>query len=352
MNLIHPSVELLNIEDPELKLERCMRICYKSEDKISEGSAAKIIKAIISRGHLSTTEHFRIRVMCDGKVEAAVREYQDRTHTSFIRILDEGDYDYSYTLEGNLRAFYEMSNSQHMPFEIKIPLLQCLHEAVPSVSRDWSENDYKRSEVDFSCVKYAGESKDYFTVKVVTDRGVLGQFVRHRTLSPSVESTRYCNYLNHGITMCLPEPFLWSPCDNFDDWVYKVIDYWFDDPDYETKIRNIFITEDGQILHRGIVELVSLVKRQTIWETSCSIDELMYNRMITCGATPQEARTVLPMSHKVEFVMTGTYDAWEHFIVLRNDRAADPQIRIIAQDILKLMEEHKMLHQPFNNEEN
>lgn len=333
MNLVEPSVELLDIRDPELKLERCMRICYKSEDKITDGSAAKIIKAIVSRGHLSTTEHFRIRILCDGHVASEVSKYLEQTFTSFIRILDKGDDEYSYTLDGNLRAFYEMAMSDKLPVPVKYCILHCIKQVAPSMV-EHIKNIATGCEYDG--VKLVGESDDYFTVRVVTDRGVLGQFVRHRTLSPSVESTRYCNYLNRGISMCLPEPFLWSPCSDLDNWVYKVIDHWFDDPDYETKIRNIFITEDGQLLHRGIVEMIHLAKLQTIWEDSCAIDELMYNRMAMNGAVPQEARTVLPMSHKVEFVMTGTLEAWDKFIKLRDDRAADPQIRIIAEQIKEI----------------
>ena len=341
MNLVEPSVELLDIKDPELKLERCMRICYKSEDKITDGSAAKIIKSIVSRGHLSTTEHFRVTMLCDGEIEAAIRSYQDRHNTSFIRIFDRGGDEWSYTLEGNLRAFYEMATSGDFPEFAMYGILHCIRQIAPSMV---AHLDKLATVIEYDGIKLAGESGDYFTVKVVTDRGVLGQFVRHRTLSPSVESTRYCNYLNRGISMCLPEPFLWAPCSDIDNWVYKVIDTWFDDPDYETKIRNIYITEDGQLLHRGIVEMIHLAKLQTIWEDSCAIDELMYNRMVMNGAVPQEARTVLPMSHKVEFVMTGTLEAWDKFIKLRDDRAADPQIRIIAEQIKEIKDAYIAKH--------
>jgi thymidylate synthase (FAD) len=38
-------------------LERIGRVCYKSEDRITEGSAAKFIKSIVARNHLSVIEH-------------------------------------------------------------------------------------------------------------------------------------------------------------------------------------------------------------------------------------------------------------------------------------------------------
>ena len=33
------------------KIERCGRVCYKSESKIEKGSAAKFVAGIIKRGH-------------------------------------------------------------------------------------------------------------------------------------------------------------------------------------------------------------------------------------------------------------------------------------------------------------
>lgn len=38
-------------------LERIGRVCYKSEDRITEDSAAKFIKSIVARNHLSVIEH-------------------------------------------------------------------------------------------------------------------------------------------------------------------------------------------------------------------------------------------------------------------------------------------------------
>lgn len=59
MEIIEPSVELINppkYEDLLTNIELAIRNCYKSEDKITEGSAEKIIKSCISRGHHSVLE--------------------------------------------------------------------------------------------------------------------------------------------------------------------------------------------------------------------------------------------------------------------------------------------------------
>ena len=70
MNIINPSVKL--IEAPTYremlrKIERIGRVCYKSEDKITDTSAEQFIRSIIKRGHESVIEHeiISVCVTCD-----------------------------------------------------------------------------------------------------------------------------------------------------------------------------------------------------------------------------------------------------------------------------------------------
>ena len=70
MKIIKPSIEILdNITPVEVlkKLELCGRVCYKSEDKITDESAVKFISNIIKQGHESVLEHvsFSVRFICD-----------------------------------------------------------------------------------------------------------------------------------------------------------------------------------------------------------------------------------------------------------------------------------------------
>ncbi|MCK4498962.1 FAD-dependent thymidylate synthase [Candidatus Babeliales bacterium] len=68
MKLIKPSYEILFISPKPLEtIEAAGRTCYKSEDKITEGSAEKFVKMIIKRGHLSVIEHayMSVRFICD-----------------------------------------------------------------------------------------------------------------------------------------------------------------------------------------------------------------------------------------------------------------------------------------------
>ena len=70
MKIIEPSVKILSTEDPiEMlrRVERCARICYKSEEKITTNSYDKFLRGVIRRGHLSVIEHgvLTVLVICD-----------------------------------------------------------------------------------------------------------------------------------------------------------------------------------------------------------------------------------------------------------------------------------------------
>ena len=63
--------------------------------------------------------------------------------------------------------------------------------------------------------------------------------------------------------------------------------------------------------------------------------------MISRGASPQEARSVLPNSLKTELVMTMNLREWRHFFRLRADEHAHPQMQEIA--FMMLEEFHRRL---------
>ena len=70
MKIINPEVKLLLCEDPIKllkKIERCGRLCYKSEGRITSDSYVKFLKGVIARGHLSVIEHGVVTalVTCD-----------------------------------------------------------------------------------------------------------------------------------------------------------------------------------------------------------------------------------------------------------------------------------------------
>ena len=70
MKIIKPDVELITPIDGNVilkRIEECGRVCYKSEDKITNDSAAKFVQNIIKRGHEAVLEHcsFTLKFICD-----------------------------------------------------------------------------------------------------------------------------------------------------------------------------------------------------------------------------------------------------------------------------------------------
>jgi thymidylate synthase (FAD) len=85
MKIIKPSYEIINEpnwDSAVLQLEKAMRTCYKSEAKITKGSAEKLIKNIIKQGHESTLEHISMSVkfICDRGIS---HELVRHRHCSF-----------------------------------------------------------------------------------------------------------------------------------------------------------------------------------------------------------------------------------------------------------------------------
>lgn len=194
-----PAVEVLSTEsyqDMLRRVERIGRVCYKSEDRIEEGSAEKFIRGILRRGHESVIEHGSI------------------------------------------------------------------------------------------------------TVKFICDRGVTHEIVRHRIASYSQESTRYCNYVK----------------EKFGSQITCI--------DLSTGFHYDLNNETDR-------------QKYDVWQKAMENAEQSYFRLIELGATPQEARSVLPNSLKTELVATMNLREWRHFFRLRADAAAHPQCREVAVMLLE-----------------
>lgn len=68
MRIIKPSTELLMFPgSPSRIIEKFGRVCYRSEDKIDEGTDIRFVNMILKRGHESVIEHISasVRFICD-----------------------------------------------------------------------------------------------------------------------------------------------------------------------------------------------------------------------------------------------------------------------------------------------
>ncbi len=131
------------------------------------------------------------------------------------------------------------------------------------------------------------------SVRIICDRGVTHEIVRHRMASYSQESTRYCNYAKDkfGNELTFIKPCFW---------------------------------EEGSEEYQRWAQMM-----QKIEDT--------YNEMVAMGAKPQEARSILPNSLKTEIIVTMDLREWRHFFKLRTAERAHPQMREVACMLLEEM---------------
>lgn len=135
------------------------------------------------------------------------------------------------------------------------------------------------------------------TLRIITDRGVTHELIRHRIASYSQESTRYCNYskdkFGNELTFIKP-----------------VID----------KKHNI----DTKVYMEN-------------WTNTMQQIEDTYNKMSEQGIIPEYSRQILPNSLSTEIVVTMNIRSWRHFLQLRTSPNAHPQIRDLAIKIYGLL---------------
>jgi thymidylate synthase (FAD) len=78
MILIEPSYEILSVPENLKLIEKAGRVCWKSEDKITEDSYKKFISGIVKKGHGSVIEHLSatVKFICDRGVLAELTRHR------------------------------------------------------------------------------------------------------------------------------------------------------------------------------------------------------------------------------------------------------------------------------------
>ena len=188
MKFVEPfHVILDDIDGDEVlsKIEFCGRVCYKSEYRMTLGSAEKFVRALIRSGHESVLEHYS------------------------------------------------------------------------------------------------------FSVRFLVSRATANEIVRHRIASYSQESTRFCNYKDRDIEIVIPE---------------NMNDYY----NYE-------------------------------WICEKAVEA--YNELLENGYKPEIARGILPLDLKTELIMTANLREWRHFLKLRCDSHAHPEMRRVTIPLLDELHE-------------
>lgn len=307
MRIVEPSVRLMkqpeNPVDAMRHVERCGRVCYKSEGKITDDSYKSFIERIIQREHEAVLEHGYLMVRFCSELYHSwfdVVHHLAEKNGKTLYLNRSGNLS-GTVVSGNFRAWRDalrmcIADSAFVPQDLAdilgqyapvfadlLQQIQCTSSVRVVQVQDWMlETDrdiqtHVRRTLWFTC-----------------DRGVSHELVRHRPASYCQESTRYCNYLK-------------------DDFSSRI-----------TVIKPCFFIE-------GTLQY-------DLWAEACEAAEKAYFDLLTQGdCTPQQARAVLPNSLKTEVAMTATVDEWLHFLRLRCSPAAHPQMREAATQARKAL---------------
>ena len=274
MKLINQSYEICNQTDFSMSgiykhIEKCTRVAYKSEDKITEDSAISFVNKLLNMKHFAPMEfgtvHFRIpttllKTVC---IDLDAESLWNREWLKY-NVIDP--------------FVYFTTNYRHWLVMI--------------------------DKVDYLKDYFTEEDNEYYpkryTVKLITNRAVSHEVVRHRTMSFIQESQRFVNYskakFNNEVTFI-------KPC-------------WMDDTLIEKALKT----------HPLIVDL----KPEILFVENSLNSEQDYLDLLKLGYKPQQARVVLPNSTKTELYMCGFKEAYEHFFELRDNKIVDPQMYDLA----------------------
>lgn len=279
-------------------VEQCARVCYRSENATKKNETSKaFVKRVLlkhddySKNHMSVLEHtpcfYKIPIYKYISYDKLIESKYSKTFT----------YDYIY-VSTNLRVIYELGLIED--------------SILKSFKCNCTENHEKR-----------------YTVLITTNRGICDEFLRHRNLSFSHESTRYCNYSK----------------DKFDNQISYILDYTDSNGDVkeikpgEYGIKNINGNDMIAYKENGIWKpfLGKMIEQHYL--NACLYNEESY-KIICEFNNANFARQVLPLGIASRLVISGFESDFKELIDIRyNERCGivHPSMFKVAKQIKKLL---------------
>ena len=291
MKLIKQSFEILEQKDFSLIgikkfIERCGRVCYKSEDKITDDSYEKFVNMLEKRDHARPLEFGTVHL----EIDMCSRDI----------IID------TLTNRGMLNQLWwkETYKNGKVYVTTNYRYYLAIKKVYPNIDKYFTEEDNK----------YYPKR---YTIHMILDRGVMDEFRTHVGLSHLAESTRYCNYSKDkfGKELTFIKP----------SWLKFQGEQILSSEDNVDHDRYIAEIDDDGTLSDFLAPLLRAEKR--------------YNALINKGWTPQQAREVLPLSVKSELISCGFEDVWKNFFYRRCANDAHPMAREIAIPLQKRFKE-------------
>lgn len=288
MKLIKPRAYFLGEVPVEREfvlpfIEAAGRTCYKSEDKICEGSAAKFVGVLIRAGHLAMVEHsnFVVRAKRSSESLATVLPLAGKFLDVVVR-------DGVVYVGGNLTAWAERCRWCR---ESKVfgPLFGPFKRTYGDL---FGEEGAACGEWEVCPAAEVPDELRRYTAKLICDRGVTHEVARHRPCSFAQESTRYVRYENDNMQFV-------EPC-GFRNWTHQ---------------------------------------QKTLFRLACGHSGLVYRMMRRLGLRPEQARAALNNAVKTEIVITADAAEWKHIFKLRCAADAHPDMRRVMMILQEQMGE-------------
>lgn len=324
MKIINPCTEYIPQTDNTLngiykQIEKAGRTCYKSEDKITEGSAEAFVKRMIDSNHTAMLEHGTVymKMTIDRTSGSDILRfpwYRNNEPTKLREV-------FGYVQSLFMFNPYSVVNLHHdRDTDTTVMCITTNYRVI--IENGWSDI---MNEIICEPTEY---HTPRITLKFTTNIGVTREGNRMRANSIAEESTRYCDYTKekhgNGETNIVP-PIWLEPVDNTVLKERTKIDW------LET-IYNITTNEMDDV-HSPFTGV-------DYYGAAIVFTNICYNNLRRLDWKPQQAREVLPLATKSDVVYTAFPHQWRHFFDLRlfgKTGVPHPnmkQIASLARDIL------------------
>lgn len=311
MRLIKPSFSIWDqqegLEGVYKQIEKVGRVCYKSEDKITEDSAKPFVERMVKSGHGAMLEHGTIYLNVPEQTYTETLEDEFGKFNNPNNGLVDRYRKNKYSKVNSVAADEELRKKYP-----KVRPFKLTHHYITTNLRVIVENGWEE-DLEWQCEPTEHHEKR-ITAKFICDRGVSHEFVRHRVFSFAQESTRYCNYSK----------------DKFGNELTFILPPWVDERQLGEQNSQELLIQMGSLSNptytqEDLNELYFLF--------SLASSEVQYFNLINNGWKPQQARAVLPNSLKTELVVTGFASDWKRFFRLRSRIAKTGKPHPQAQEL-------------------
>lgn len=276
---VEDSFEEIKTKDFYDKVAAVAHNCYQVAEKGHEANV-QFISRLIQSKHLAMIEHQNFLFEINQDIYLAFLTI----HNSFYHLFSYEDKEKvkHYLVSCSLRPLLEATDEAEK--ELDKVLIRALPADVKVLFADVEDGiSAKVIDVETLSSDVPSDIRDgvtYVTYRLVTDRGVTHEIVRHRVCSFAQESTRYCNYTK----------------DKFSNTIlyHKPLAYEENKETYDHFFKECTET---------------------------------YFKLIENGCRPDQARSVLPNAVKASIMVTCNVTEWKHIFELRTDPAAHEDIR-------------------------